>query len=139
MIGDFRRQVLPHYCFVEFTYPRTKTWTLQQYAQAVLDMLVENGITHGWIIAESFGSQVGWKLLELQRAHPEKFTPEGLILAGGFVHINLCITLFGKTSGSLKTIFTPPFLWTPHSKTLFERSSCPRGDYGVQRTTLAAG
>jgi pimeloyl-ACP methyl ester carboxylesterase len=98
MIGDFRRQVLPHYCFVEFTYPRTKTWTLQQYAQAVLERLEENGITHGWIIAESFGSQVGWMLLELQRAHPEKFTPEGLILAGGFVrHINLCgITLFGK-------------------------------------------
>lgn len=98
MIGDFRRQVLPHYCFVEFTYPRTTTWSLQQYGEAVLEKLAEHGVSHGWVIGESFGSQVAWKLLELQRAAPEKFTPEGFILAGGFVH-HLTVagfTFFGK-------------------------------------------
>lgn len=91
MVGDFRREAVKHLCFVEFTYPRTTTWTMDQYGEAILNSLVEHKITHGWIMAESFGSQVAWKLLELQRKCPEQFSPEGLILAGGFVqHMTLC-------------------------------------------------
>lgn len=39
----------------------------------------EHGIVKGWVLAESFGSQVAWPLMQSQG-----FRAEGLILAGGF-------------------------------------------------------
>ncbi|MBI3877288.1 MAG: alpha/beta hydrolase [Verrucomicrobia bacterium] len=87
--------------FVEFTYPRTLTWSLDDYAKAIADSLAQNGITRGWLLAESFGSQIAWPLVEgakregrgtkkVENDSPlspltSHFTVEGLILAGGFV------------------------------------------------------
>lgn len=66
--------------FIEFTYPRTLTWSLADYAAAIAEKLLAHGITHGWLLGESFGSQIVWPLL--QRAD---FRADGVILAGGFV------------------------------------------------------
>jgi len=35
------------------------------YAKGVLDALAEAGIKSGWLLAESFGSQIGWEILRL--------------------------------------------------------------------------
>jgi pimeloyl-ACP methyl ester carboxylesterase len=66
--------------FVEVTYPRTLTWSIQDYAANVENALAENGIYGGWLLGESFSSVVVWPLIERRR-----FIVEGLILAGGFV------------------------------------------------------
>ena len=85
--------------FVEFTYPRTTEWSLEDYAAAIESALLANGITSGWLLAESFGSQPGWAIVGRAReeGRGEKadgshlvpptshFRPRGLILAGGFV------------------------------------------------------
>jgi len=67
-------------CFVEITYPRTLTWSLEEYAAAIEHALARQGIHSGWLLAESFGSQIGWHI-----ASRELFHASGLILAGGFV------------------------------------------------------
>ena len=66
--------------FVEMTYPRTVTWSLTQYAQAIEAALQREGIDHGWLLGESFGSQVLWELVARRQ-----MSYGGLILAGGFV------------------------------------------------------
>ena len=65
--------------FVEVTYPRTLTWSLLEYATGVQAALARQGITQGWLLGESFGSQVVWPLA----AHPG-FRTQGVVLAGGF-------------------------------------------------------
>lgn len=79
--------------FVEFNYPMFDTWKLEDYARNLEQALLEHGITEGWLLAESFGSQVGWGLLardeENQKAGRAGFRPQGLILAGGFVRYPL--------------------------------------------------
>ncbi|PAW81291.1 MAG: hypothetical protein B9S33_16830 [Pedosphaera sp. Tous-C6FEB] len=80
LVTRFRLAVAGRVRFVEFTYPNTVTWSLADYAAAVEEKLHEAGITSGWALAESFGSQVAWPLLQSQR-----FQAQGLILAGGFV------------------------------------------------------
>ena len=94
--------------FVEFTYPRTTTWTLEDYAQAVDGALLDHGITHGWLLGESFSSQVCWQML----ASPSrKFQTEGVILAGGFARYPIRGALRlarwilgGLTSGQLNVV-----------------------------------
>jgi pimeloyl-ACP methyl ester carboxylesterase len=66
--------------FVSFTYPRTLAWTLADYAAAIEVALAERDIRRGWLLGESFASQVTWTLVERAR-----FEAEGVILAGGFV------------------------------------------------------
>jgi pimeloyl-ACP methyl ester carboxylesterase len=80
LVTRFRLAVAGRVRFVEFTYPNTTTWSLDDFAAAVAEKLREHGIVSGWVLAESFGSQVAW---ELMRA--KEFQTEGLILAGGFV------------------------------------------------------
>jgi pimeloyl-ACP methyl ester carboxylesterase len=82
LVSSFRASMKGQVRFVEFAYPCRTDWLLDDYAQAIVDSLVNTGITEGWILAESFSSQVAWKILE--RAD-ERFRPLGLILAGGFV------------------------------------------------------
>jgi len=41
---------------------------------------LEHGISRGWVIGESFGSQIVWPLVGSARS----FTADGVILAGGF-------------------------------------------------------
>ena len=80
LISGFRGAVAGKARFVEFTYPRTLTWSLDDYAAAIETALARNGIEHGWLLGESYGSQVAWTLVKRG-----KFTVQGVILAGGFV------------------------------------------------------
>ena len=80
LIGDFRKHLAGKVRFVEFTYPRTLTWSLDDYAEAIEKSLAQNGITSGWLLGESYGSQIAWKL-----AARQKFSVTAIVLAGGFV------------------------------------------------------
>lgn len=80
LVGDFRTQLAGKVRFVEFIYPRTLTWSLEDYAAAVENALAQNDITAGWLLGESYGSQIGWALVARK-----KFSTQGIILAGGFV------------------------------------------------------
>jgi pimeloyl-ACP methyl ester carboxylesterase len=80
LIGRFRRALGDRVRFVELTYPRTLDWSLHDYAAGVEQALRDHGIESGWLLAESFGSQVAWPLLERGN-----FKASGVILAGGFV------------------------------------------------------
>src|SRR5437868_5119820 len=79
LIGGFRRALAGRVCFVEVAYPRTTSWSLDDYAQGVEAALRKRGVLRGWLLGESFGSQVAWAMLE-----QNVFQAEGLILAGGF-------------------------------------------------------
>lgn len=81
VIAGLRNLLLPQFCFVEFTYPRTTTWTLADYANNVQKTLKANGLLQGWLLGESFGSQIAWLLA----GDPQTdFKCQGIILAGGF-------------------------------------------------------
>lgn len=80
LIGGFRSAVLGKVRFVEMTYPRTLTWTLNDHAAAIEEALLQNGISSGWLLGESFGSQPLWAMIARG-----KFNAQGVILAGGFV------------------------------------------------------
>jgi pimeloyl-ACP methyl ester carboxylesterase len=80
LVGGFRRALAGRVRFVEFSYPNTLTWTLEEHAAAVEAALADQGVTGGWLLGESFSSQVAWALLVRN-----KFPVNGLILAGGFV------------------------------------------------------
>jgi len=81
LVGAFRRALAARVRFVEISYPSATDWSLVDYANAVAEALVGNHVSHGWLLAESFGSQVAWAML----ARPCHFQADGLILAGGFV------------------------------------------------------
>src|SRR5437899_12514489 len=87
LVGSFKAALGSKVRFVEITYPRTTTWTVTDYANAVLKALHEAGITRGWLLAESFGSQIGWEILRLASSQSQSgsFSPNALILAGGLV------------------------------------------------------
>lgn len=85
LIGDFRKHLAAKVRFVEFIYPRTLTWSLDEYAAAIENVLVQNGITSGWLVGESYGSQIVWALVARKQ-----FSAQGIILAGGFVRHPLC-------------------------------------------------
>lgn len=92
LVSSFRAAVNGKVRFVEFAYPCRVDWTLEDYAQAVVEQLAAHGITQGWILGESFGSQVAWKILECADV---RFKPLGLILAGGFVRHPVPIGVHG--------------------------------------------
>ncbi|HHY84667.1 MAG TPA: alpha/beta hydrolase [Verrucomicrobia bacterium] len=80
LIGNFRRALRGRLHFVELTYPRTLTWSLEEYAAGVESALTAHGIARGWLLGESFGSQVVWHMTRRKVFHID-----GVILAGGFV------------------------------------------------------
>lgn len=88
LIGGFRKAVLGKVRFVEMTYPRTLTWSLDDYAAAVEAGLSQYGISRGWLLGESFGSQPAWRIVARGR-----FAAQGLILAGGFVRHPAMVSL----------------------------------------------
>lgn len=89
LVTGFRVALSGRVRFVEVTYPRSLTWTIQDYGKAIEQSLLDRGITHGWLLAESFGSQPAWELIARNLSTPvgEKppFEVDGLVLAGGFV------------------------------------------------------
>jgi pimeloyl-ACP methyl ester carboxylesterase len=82
LITSFRAALANRARFVEITYPRSLTWTIPDYATAIESALRDANITSGWILGESFGSQITW---ELAGRPQSAFKPLGIILAGGFV------------------------------------------------------
>lgn len=98
LLGGFRRQLAGRVRLVEARYPRTTAASLEDYAAAMDSALAARGVTRGWLLAESFGSQVAWALL----ARPRHFQTVGLVLAGGFVRypwrtaVRGCRGLFGR-------------------------------------------
>jgi len=80
LIGGFRNALRNRVRFVETTYPRTLAWSLDDYAAGIEAGLESAGITSGWLLGESFASQVVWAL-----AARKRFNIEGIVLAGGFV------------------------------------------------------
>lgn len=80
LVGSFLQALGGRVRFVEMTYPRTLEWSLEDYAAAIESALTREGITRGWLLGESFGSQPLWMLVARG-----KFAAQGLILAGGFV------------------------------------------------------
>jgi pimeloyl-ACP methyl ester carboxylesterase len=82
LIGSFRKAVAGKVRFVEMTYPRALTWSLDEYAAAIETALAQNGVKSGWLLGESFGSQPLWALVARKT-----FQPQGIILAGGFVRL----------------------------------------------------
>jgi len=99
LVSSFRKNIIGKVRFVEMTYPRTLDWSLDDYAAAIESALAENGITRGWLLGESFGSQILWTL-----AGRKKFQADGVILAGGFVKhpmrwaVRLAERIFGRLS-----------------------------------------
>ena len=100
LIGGFRHAIGDRVRFVEFTYPRTLTWSLDDYAAAVETALAKNGITGGWLLGESFASQIVWAMVARG-----KFKAQGVILAGGFVKYPLrrAVWLMGKITDRIST------------------------------------
>ena len=78
LIGEFRRGLGDRVRFVEFSYSN-EPLSLQTLAAGVHDALTQAGVASGWLLGQSFGSQVGWALLE------RGFAADGVVLAGGFV------------------------------------------------------
>jgi pimeloyl-ACP methyl ester carboxylesterase len=78
LIGAFRRALGGRVRFVEISYPNAPV-ALDALAAGVEAALREHAIDSGWLLAQSFGSQVGWELLR------RGFRADGVILAGGFV------------------------------------------------------
>jgi len=86
---DFQQALAGAVRYVEFAYPCHTRWDLPDYAAAIEDALLKAGFREGWLLGESFGSQVMWALFaRVQAAQAQgrpSFTVLGLILAGGFV------------------------------------------------------
>jgi pimeloyl-ACP methyl ester carboxylesterase len=87
----FRLALAGRLRLAEITYPRSLDWSVPDYAEAVGRALARHNLERGWLLAESWGSQVAWELaarsIERVRSDdvPAPFTVEGLVLAGGFV------------------------------------------------------
>jgi pimeloyl-ACP methyl ester carboxylesterase len=102
LVASFRRALSGRVRFAEVTYPRTLDWSLDDYSQGVETALAERGITHGWLLGESFSSQVTWSLLTRRR-----FDIQAVVLAGGFVRhpmrwgVRLAERFTGRVSLSL--------------------------------------
>jgi pimeloyl-ACP methyl ester carboxylesterase len=108
LVGSFRRALGGRVRFVEMTYPRTLEWSLDEYAAAIEVALAERGINRGWLLGESFGSQVLWGLVVRSRLQIE-----GVILAGGFVRhpMRWAVRLAGRLTGGLSHGFITHMLF----------------------------
>jgi hypothetical protein len=83
--GEFRELCGRRAVVVSLAYPRTIRWSLDDYAVGCIAALGERGIRSGWLVAESFGSQVAWAMAAASRPGAG-FEILGLVLAGGFVN-----------------------------------------------------
>ncbi len=99
LIATFRKLIAQNFYLVEFTYPRSLTWNLTDCAHAIETALLRAGVRQGWILAESFSSQILWEMLEDNFTRkPYRFLCDGIILAGGFVKYpaNLVLKMVAK-------------------------------------------
>src|SRR5438876_5204853 len=63
LVSSFRAAIASRVRFVEFTYPHTTMWSLDDYARGIEGMLLAKGIERGWLLGESFGSLPAWQLV----------------------------------------------------------------------------
>ena len=104
LIGGFSRALAESVRLVQITYPRTLSWSLADYAHNIENTLAEHGISTGWLLGESFGSQIVWEMVSAER-----FRTKGVILAGGFARhpvplmASLAAGLVGRSSFKLLT------------------------------------
>lgn len=105
LIGGFRHALENRARFVEMTYPRTLSWSLDDYAAAIEDALGQQGIRRGWLLGESYGSQPLWALIGRGN-----FAAQGVILAGGFVKhpMRRAVRLAEMMTGRISNAF---FVW----------------------------
>jgi pimeloyl-ACP methyl ester carboxylesterase len=98
LIDRFREALGGKVRFVEATYPPTREWSLEDFAAGMERALVSRGVTRGWLLGESFGSQIVWPILARNN-----FKAEGLVLAGGFVRhpLRLGVQLAERLCGEL--------------------------------------
>ena len=80
LVSSFRAAIAGRVRFVEFTYPRTTTWSLDDYARGIEGMLLAQGIERGWLLGESFGSLPAWQVVKrfrerLEPRHESRPTP----------------------------------------------------------------
>ncbi len=87
LLAPFRHALNRRARFVETAYPHAPGWQLADYAAAIESVLLEHSITSGWLLGESFSSQIAWAFLERQQhaGNAARFRIDGLILVGGFV------------------------------------------------------
>jgi pimeloyl-ACP methyl ester carboxylesterase len=88
LVTSFRAAMTGRARFVEMTYPRSLDWSIADYAQAIQEGLLSNNIHHGWLLGESFGSQIAWAISDNSNqsaGDKDRFRTDGVILAGGFV------------------------------------------------------
>lgn len=108
LLAGFRELAKKRFRLVQFTYPRSLSWTLEDYARAVDKAVREAGIASGWVLAESYSSQVAWAWLKLVQERATDFQFDGIILAGGFVRYPIRSSLlFARALFAL----TPWWLW----------------------------
>jgi pimeloyl-ACP methyl ester carboxylesterase len=130
LIGTFRKLISKKFHFIEMTFPRTLTWSLEDYARGVDEALIGAGISHGWILAESFSSQVLWALLKRNSS----FHCEGIILAGGFVKYPMyfVLRLVEMLFGLLPWKMWKFLLWIYVKYSGFRHRKAPESAEGVQ-------
>src|SRR2546428_608243 len=85
LVASFRHELAAMSRLVEITYPRTTTWSLDNYAQGIEAALHAADVRVGWLIGESFGSQPAWAMIGRSQRGESQLQIHGLILAGGFV------------------------------------------------------
>ena len=140
LVSRFRAQAIERYRFVEFTYPRTLCWTLEDYAREVLGALEANDVRSGWLIGESFGSQVMWEILRLVNLKPT-FEFQGAVLAGGFVKypvpglVAIGIALFSKASTRDVQVFLKLFIAYARFRFRHSHETLVRLDEFISRRT----
>lgn len=122
LVGSFRRALGDRVRFIEITYPRTLTWSLDQYASEVKTALRNLGITHGWLLGESFGSQVVWPMLA-----GNGFEVEGVILTGGFVRhpVRWAVRLAERVCGGISLTLLTRILFGYAKLARFRRRHSP--------------
>jgi pimeloyl-ACP methyl ester carboxylesterase len=147
LIAAFRKAVAGHVRFVEMTYPRTLTWSLDDYAAAIEQALLQNGVTRGWLLAESFGSQPAWALVArnpepgFSQQDSAPFQIDGLILAGGFVRhpLQRLVRWAERAAGAipLRLLITVIFGYAKVARFRFRRSPeiLERLDEFIERRT----
>ncbi len=136
LAGGLRQALSGRVRFVELTYPRTLTWTLGEYGEAIENTLAAQGVTKGWLLGESFGSQLVWTI-----AGRNKFAIDGIILAGGFVRhpfpfgVRIAQRVLGRISfASLRRML---FVYAALARVRYWRSPEVRkqlGEFLVRRT-----
>jgi pimeloyl-ACP methyl ester carboxylesterase len=129
LVGGFRQALAGRVRFVEITYPRTLTWSLEDYAAETVAALAAKGITGGWLLGESFSSQVVWSIVARG-----SFQTNGVILAGGFVRhpLNWGVRLAERMGGAMPLSFITRVLFVYARLARFRFHRSPETLAGIQ-------